>query len=609
MSGFFNGRFIAKFFATIAGLGVVAAIVGFTVAYFGLIPLAADKKDPRWFYHVVHSTFKRWVSANAADLTPPDNLYEEGRIALGAQHFAQNCVRCHGAPGLGQSPMVLAMKPTPQHLPSVVNQFTDSELFWILQNGVMMSAMPAWPTVDREDEIWSMVAFVRLLDEMEPATYLDLVTPEPNQEQEIDFGLLVDTRDMEYHTRRYPMEEHLYAAPTGGFADYAFAGIPLAQCTTCHGADGSGAATDGEAPNLTLQTADYLASALHSYASADRHSAFMQVVASQLSDQQIDRLATYYADVLPDVATVVDSAPDEELVAHGAELAAEGRPSDGISACQDCHGAAGLTDDAGVMVPQLAAQNETFMIRQLRQFREGGRGETAIWSPMVGVARNMTEEDILAAAAYYSSQEIDGEALPQDENVPPTVEQTALATGAIERVCQECHESDLLGAPSGETPNLTLQGPDYIERQLYDFRALRRDNSRMHQAALRLEEPEIEALAAFIGALDPEPRRLPEPLSDDVNLGAQIVRRGMSDDIPACLTCHGEETTDALSQIPRLHGQNAEYLRTRLSYFKNAELEDVTPYSPMPMIARNMTDEQIRAASAWFASQPPLEKN
>ncbi|WOI56542.1 c-type cytochrome [Palleronia sp. LCG004] len=610
MSGFFNGKFIAKFVATLAGLGVVAGLAAFVAIYFGLIPLAADKKDPRLFYHVVHSTFKRWVAANAGGITPPDDLDDEGRIALGAQHFAQNCVRCHGAPDIGQNPMVLAMKPTPQHLPSVINQFTDSELFWILQNGVMMSAMPAWPAVDRPDEIWTMVSFIRRFDEMDGATYLSLVTPDTEEAPGIEFGPLVDAREMDYHTRRYPMDEHLYSAPTGGFADYALAGIPVAQCSTCHGADGSGAATGGEAANLTIQSADYIEAALHSYASADRHSAYMQVVASQLSEEQISGLAQYYTETLPEVATVMDEAPDPELVAHGEILATEGRPVDAISACYDCHAAAGETDEHGIVIPELAAQNETFLTRQLQLFRSGGRGQTSEWSPMVGVARNMTDEDIAGAAAYFASRGIEEDVPMQDVSVPPTPEQIALASGAVERVCKECHEADLAGAPSGETPNLTLQGPDYVERQLYEFRSKRRDNSRMHQAALRLEEPEINALSAFIGSLDPLVRDAPEPVSDDVNLGAQLARRGLEEaDIPACLTCHGEDTTSALSQIPRLHGQNANYLVERLAYFKNAHAGDVTPYSPMPMIASRMTDDQLRAAAAWFADQQPLEKD
>ncbi|MBJ3764458.1 c-type cytochrome [Maribius pontilimi] len=609
MSGFFNTRFVVKLVAVAGALGIFGGIVALVLIFTGSINLAANTKDPKLLYKVVHGTFKQWVSSNADGIPVPDDLDDPGRIALGAQHYAQNCTRCHGGPGLGQNPMALAMKPTPQHLPAVIDQFTDAELFFILQKGVMMSAMPAWPAEGRDDEIWSTVAFIRQIDDMSVAEYMNLVTPEPTEVPEMDFGLLASAEEMDFYVTRYPMEEHLYAAPTGGFADYALSGVPVAQCATCHGTDGSGAPTGGEAPNLSIQSPAYIKAALQSYAAGDRHSGYMQVVAAQLSDAQIDALGNYYGRTLPTVATTMDTAPDAELVALGETLATQGRPVDGISACYDCHGKSGTDDPDGVLVPQIAAQSEIYLTRQLRQFRSGGRGQTAIWSPMTGVAHNLSDADIAGVSAYFAALQIDATPPTQPTDVPATAEQTAMATDLISGVCSECHEADILGAPSGETPNLTLQGPDYIERQLYDFRAGRRDNSRMQQTAIRLDEAQIQALSAYIGGMEIGLRQPPEPVSTDLALGEQLARRGMPDqDVPSCLTCHGEANTESLSQVPRLHGQNGAYLLTRLEYFQQGDADDITDYSPMPWIAQAMSDEQLRAAAAWFAAQEPLAK-
>ncbi|SEN11544.1 c-type cytochrome [Palleronia pelagia] len=609
LSGILNRNFIVKFILTAAALGILGAILAVTLIFTGAINLAANTSDPKWFYNLVHGTFKRWVAVEAYGIEPPEDLEDEGRIALGAQHFAQNCVRCHGAPGIGQNPMVLAMKPTPQHLPSVIDQFTDAELYVILEKGVMMSAMPAWPAPDRPDEIWSTVAFIRQLGDMDAATYVDMVSPEASDAPEMEFGPLVEAEPMDFYLTRYPMEEHLYAAPTGGFADYALAGVPVAQCATCHGAEGDGAPTTGEAPNLTIQSPDYLSAALQSYAAGDRHSGYMQVVASQLSDSQIDALANYYGDTLETKATVMDEAPDAEVVAQGETLAMVGRPEDGISACLDCHGRDGTANADGVLVPRLAGQSQVYMARQLRQFRSGGRGHTSTWSPMTGVAHNLTDADIAGVSAYFAGLSPMEPAPQQDETPPATPAQVETAETQITQVCSECHQEDMAGAPSGETPNLTIQNVDYIERQLYDFRSNRRDNSRMHQTAIRLDDEQIDALAIYLDGMEPLVRQPEEPVSTDLTLGEQIVRRGLpTEDVRACLTCHARENTENLPQIPNLHGQNANYLAARLDHFKTAEDEEITDYSPMWDIAQKMTTEQLNAAAAWFASQEPVAK-
>ena len=57
------------------------------------------------------------------------------------------------------------MKPAPQYLPAVLDQFSDEQLFVILEKGVMMSAMPPWIAEGRPDEIWSVVAFLRAMEQ------------------------------------------------------------------------------------------------------------------------------------------------------------------------------------------------------------------------------------------------------------------------------------------------------------------------------------------------------------------------------------------------------------------------------------------------------------
>ncbi len=70
--------------------------------------------------------------------------------------------------------VALSMSPRPQYLPKVLDQFTPSELYLIVNHGVKYSAMPSWPTSQRADEVWSMVAFLQQLPKMDGKTYREM---------------------------------------------------------------------------------------------------------------------------------------------------------------------------------------------------------------------------------------------------------------------------------------------------------------------------------------------------------------------------------------------------------------------------------------------------
>lgn len=77
--------------------------------------------------------------------------------------------------------------------------------------------------------------------------------------------------------------------------------------------------------------------------------------------------------------------------------AAQAQPSDLVGACAPCHGADGIARDGEV--PNLAGQNELYLLNQLRAFHDGRRSH----KEMRFMSRNLTEADMLAIAAYFSS--------------------------------------------------------------------------------------------------------------------------------------------------------------------------------------------------------------
>ncbi len=278
--------------ATLAVLGLGAVIF----VSVGGVDVSADKPDGWLSRHLLHFVFKRSVASRSDAVVAPDDLAAASRVELAAQHFDMVCANCHGRPGYGQSIVALSMSPRPQYLPKVVGQFSDAELHQIVEHGVKYSAMPSWPTASRGDEVWSMVAFLRVLPKLDANTYramtaLPTTAGPPSVAAEADPAL----RPADTRRESPPFDEFLYAAPTAGFADESVHANPVATCARCHGADGSGGVTGGEAPNLTIQDAAYLRTALEAYTRGSRKSGFMQNIAAQLSGPRIAALATYYA--------------------------------------------------------------------------------------------------------------------------------------------------------------------------------------------------------------------------------------------------------------------------------------------------------------------------
>ncbi|MHB8286483.1 MAG: c-type cytochrome, partial [Caulobacteraceae bacterium] len=228
---------------TLIAVGALAAVVVAIFISVGGVNVSADTPDGFIARHLLHFVFNRSEAARTIDVVPPSDFTDPSRVRLGAQQFDMECANCHGRPGYGQSVIALSMSPRPQYLPKVVGQFTDPELFRIVQHGVKYSAMPSWPTAAREDEIWSMVAFLRRLPRLDAKTYHDL-TALPTPQAGVAFASPVPVlRPANPYRQQPPFDEFQYAAPAAGFADATIEPAPLATCARCHGADGSGAVT------------------------------------------------------------------------------------------------------------------------------------------------------------------------------------------------------------------------------------------------------------------------------------------------------------------------------------------------------------------------------
>lgn len=368
-----------KVLLTLLAIAVLAPLGALMFAWSGLYSVAASRGHFAFVSWFLDFGMSNSVELHALPLEAPP-LSSQALFERGIGHFQTGCALCHGAPGFPPSSIAQQMLPPPPDLSKTVRRWTPEQLFWIVKHGLKYTGMPAWPTPVRDDEVWAVVAFLIRLPDLTPEAYRRLALGSMN------------TSD----------EARLIAA--SGFVE----GDPIA-CARCHGALGRGSEAGG-IPRLAGQKPEYLAMALQDYAFGTRPSGIMHPVAIYLSDQAQRRLATYYASMgkqAPEISvaretTGAATAPDASLLQLGGALAAVGAPARGIPACSACHGQDGRAEATNPRYPALAGQHFDYLVNQLKLWRAGVRGGT--FARLMSTAvRNITDQEIEAVAAYYSS--------------------------------------------------------------------------------------------------------------------------------------------------------------------------------------------------------------
>lgn len=150
-------------------------------------------------------------------------------------------------------------------------------------------------------------------------------------------------------------------------------------------------------PRLTGQAAFYMYKQLQDFRSGQRESATMGPIAQQLTEDEMQDVAGYYASL---TASFRPPPPGDGAQAqHGGALAAIGSPERNIPACANCHGRAGV--GLPPSFPYLAGQYGRYLRDQLGAFRDGSRRNDPM-DVMRDIAGRLSERDIEAAADYFA---------------------------------------------------------------------------------------------------------------------------------------------------------------------------------------------------------------
>ena len=167
---------------------------------------------------------------------------------------------------------------------------------------------------------------------------------------------------------------------------------------------------------------------------------------------------------------------------------------------------------------------------------------------------------------------------------------------ALATACGACHLQDgNRGAPAN--PILAGQHPEYIVKQLTEFKAGKRKNAVMSGMAAPLAPEDMKHIAAFYGTLKAKPGAARN--KDTVALGEAIYRGGvLARQVPACAGCHSPTGAGIPAQYPRVAGQHAEYTEAQLTAFRDGARSN----SPqMTAIAAKLSDKEIKAVADYMA--------
>ncbi len=167
---------------TFLSLTLASLILTFIVLGSGAYNMAATEKHWSITEKIIEWVRESSIEARAKNLEVPP-LDDTKVLLKGAEHYNAMCTTCHLAPGLKPTELSIGLYPQAPvfHLRESVGDPVKKlahirEYFWVIKNGLKMTAMPAWGLSHDDDSIWAMAAFVVKMSHMTPEQYENLIS-------------------------------------------------------------------------------------------------------------------------------------------------------------------------------------------------------------------------------------------------------------------------------------------------------------------------------------------------------------------------------------------------------------------------------------------------
>jgi cytochrome c553 len=340
----------------------------------------------------------------------------------------------------------------------------------------------------------------------------------------------------------------------------AAAGKLLAEreCKGCHGLDGRSAAP--AIPHLAAQRESYLLASLRAYREKKRTHAALKEIITQMSEADVRNLAAFYSS-LPPLKAPAGEAKAVSPYERGKALA---------DACAKCHGADGNSTTPGI--PSLAGQHAQYLVIATQEYLNRERKA----APMHAVLPGLTKLDKESLALYFTSQ------APAARPAPGFGDPAA--GEPLSGVCGGCHGSHGVSVDTA-TPILAAQDARYLVGAIKAYRTTRQRET-MRAYVTKLNDTEIENIAAFYAVQKSAAPEKGETLVQDLT--------------DKCNRCHGAEVDNPALPIPKIGGQDRDYLVMALRAYRDDRRESTT----MHKMSLPYGDAVIDSIASYYASQP-----
>ncbi len=249
---------------------------------------------------------------------------------------------------------------------------------------------------------------------------------------------------------------------------------------------------------------------------------------------------------------------------HGKKLA---------GACAKCHGEDGNSKVAGT--PSLAGQQPQYLVIAIQEYLKKERKA----APMHALLPGMTRLDMESLALYFASQP------PAERKAPPFGDPKA--GEPLTAVCGGCHGANGVSTDTA-TPSLAGQDARYLVDAVKAYRTTRkRENMRLYVTGL--SETDIQNIAAFYSVQKSRPAEKGQTLVKDLT--------------DRCERCHGEGVDNPAVAVPKIRGQDRDYLIMALRAYRDDRRES----SVMHKMSLPYSDTIIESLSSVYASQPAVK--
>lgn len=332
-----------------------------------------------------------------------------------------------------------------------------------------------------------------------------------------------------------------------------------ANCVACHGMDGRGVTLG--IPHLAAQEAQYLRASLLAYREGRRFHAALRDMTEEMTDADLSNVVAYFSS-LPALGQGDPTTPGDPLKTpyeRGAELAAS---------CADCHGADGNSTIPGI--PSLAGQQPRYFVSATQAYLHGLRDIDTMEESL----RGLSPIDLENLALFYASQK------PAMRGEPPIGDPKA--GEPLSAQCGGCHGAHGVSHDSA-TPSLAGQDAIYLAKATQAYK----NHTRHHDVMLSdTTDEDIANIAAFYSVQISRPAELG-------NISAQQL-------IDMCDRCHGIDVDHSALSVPKINGQDIEYLARALRAYRDDRRES----SMMHKMALPYSDTMIEAVATIYAARP-----